>query len=72
MSGVAGFAADTATRVAEMAKGTTMDKAWDAAKNATRDVQDTVVAAADENVVDTTEYRTIMDLNNYSDDQDHI
>lgn len=74
MIGVTGFVADTArqgalgaTKIAEnmgeLAKET-MDKAWDSAKNTTQNVQDTLVAAADENVVDTTEYRTIEDLKN--------
>lgn len=61
MSGV------TATKMAEnmgdLARKT-MDKAWDSAKNTTQNVQDTLVAAADENVFDTTEYRTIEDLKN--------
>ncbi|PON91172.1 hypothetical protein TorRG33x02_129880 [Trema orientale] len=73
-SGVTGFVADKAsqgapgaTKMAEsmgdLAKET-MDMAWDSTNNATRNVQDTMVAAADENVVDTTEYRTIEDLKN--------
>ncbi|GMN54491.1 hypothetical protein TIFTF001_023626 [Ficus carica] len=75
MSGVTGLAADTAvrgtlgsTKIAENLSATwqrrRMDKAWDSAKNRTQNVQDTLFAAADENVVDTTEYRTIEDLKN--------
>ncbi|PON40082.1 hypothetical protein PanWU01x14_300250 [Parasponia andersonii] len=73
-SGITGFVADKASQGAigaikmadsmgDLAKET-MEMAWDSTKNATRNVQDTMVAAADENVVDTTEYRTIEDLKN--------
>ncbi|EXC08463.1 hypothetical protein L484_009606 [Morus notabilis] len=64
-----------ATKIAEnlghMAKETT-DKAWDSARNTTQNVQDTLVAAADENVVDTTEYRAIEDLENSAQGNAHF
>lgn len=83
MSGVTGFAADTAvrgtlgaTKIAENLSATwrrrRMDKAWDSAKNRTQNVQDTIVAAADENVADTTEYRTIEDLKNSQEANVHV
>ncbi|KAF3442024.1 hypothetical protein FNV43_RR15940 [Rhamnella rubrinervis] len=69
MSGVKGFVADTAIqdkvkatemgeKVGEMAKEA-MDTAWDSAKNTSQKLRDALVAEADENVVDTAEYRTM-------------
>ncbi|KAM1311150.1 hypothetical protein ACFX13_007795 [Malus domestica] len=49
----------------------TNNVAWDSAKNTTRKVTDTLVAEADENVVDTAEYRTIEDLSTFADQNDH-
>ncbi|XP_062086972.1 uncharacterized protein LOC133793688 [Humulus lupulus] len=81
-SGIRGFVADKARegaigarKVAEnmgdLAKET-MDTAWDSANNTTQNVQDTLIATADKNVVDTTEYRSIEDLNNsVQPNQDH-
>lgn len=80
MSGVAGFVADTArqgevktTEVAEdlidLAKETMIDSAYDNAKNTTQKVKHTtLVSEADENVVDTSEYRSIQELSKYADD----
>ncbi|KAH7512575.1 hypothetical protein FEM48_Zijuj12G0105100 [Ziziphus jujuba var. spinosa] len=83
MSGVRGFVTDTAIlqgtvkatemeeKLSEMAKEA-MDTAWDSAKNTTQKVEDTLVAEADENVVDTSEYRAIEDLTHRADDgHDH-
>ncbi|XP_048321164.2 uncharacterized protein LOC112488976 [Ziziphus jujuba] len=83
MSGVRGFVTDTAIlqgtvkatemeeKLSEMAKEA-MDTAWDSAKNTTQKVEDTLVAEADENVVDTSEYRAIEDITHRADDgHDH-
>ncbi|KAM6601049.1 hypothetical protein CsatA_020658 [Cannabis sativa] len=82
-SGVTGFVADKAregaigaTKIAEKMgelATETIDTAWDSANNTTQNVQDTLIATADKNVVDTTEYRSIHDLNNSSlqPNQDH-
>lgn len=78
MSGMRGFGTETAKegtvkatemgeKLGEMAKEA-MDTAWDSAKNTTQKVEDTLVAEADENVVDTSEYRAIEDLTHLVDD----
>nr|XP_011458919.1 PREDICTED: uncharacterized protein LOC105349845 [Fragaria vesca subsp. vesca] len=75
MSGVTGFVADAVrdgaaktTEVAEdlvdLAKET-MDSAYDNTKKTTKKVSETLVAEADENVVDTSEYRSIEDLSKH-------
>lgn len=80
MSGVTGFVADAAVQgtvkatdteenVGEMAKEA-LDTAWDSAKHTSQKLQDTFVAEADENVVDTTEYKTIEDLSHRTDHDD--
>lgn len=74
MSGVTGFVAadkarqgtvkatEAADNIVDKVKET-MDSAWDSAKKTSdQNVKDTLVAEADENVVDTTEYRSIEDL----------
>jgi hypothetical protein len=38
-----------------------MDSAYDVTTETTQDVKDTIVAEADNNVVETTEYRSIQD-----------
>ncbi|PQP94865.1 uncharacterized protein Pyn_37263 [Prunus yedoensis var. nudiflora] len=62
MSGVTGFIGDTArqgtAKATEVAEERT-DFAWDSTKDKTQKVGDTLVAEADENVVDTTEYRNM-------------
>ncbi|CAB4277475.1 unnamed protein product [Prunus armeniaca] len=71
MSGATGFVGDTARQgtakaaevaedLVEMAKERT-DFAWDSTKNKTQKVGDTLVAEADENIIDTTEYRNMED-----------
>lgn len=71
MSGVTGYVGDTARQgtakaeevaedLVDMAKERT-DFAWDSTKNKTQKVGDTLVAEANENVIDTTEYRNMED-----------
>lgn len=53
-------AAEVAEDLVDMAKERT-DFAWDSTKNKNQKVGDTLVAEADENVIDTTEYRNMED-----------
>lgn len=68
-SGTTGFAPDTARQGAIKAMYAAeaddvmqeMDSAYDVTTETTQDVKDTIVAEADNNVVETTEYRSIQD-----------
>lgn len=55
--------------IAEMVKDgkvrSTVEVAYDATKGTAEKVKDTVIAEANENVVDTTEYRSMENMGNY-------
>lgn len=71
MSGVTGFVADTAKQGVKKAMDTAedvsdtvkqaMESAFDVTTKTTQHIKATIVAEADDNVIDTAEYRSIQD-----------